>query len=46
MENEVLLNILEDLDVDDVRHLKLEWYEGKYLKCLEYHQIKSLKEDK
>lgn len=38
--------IIDSLEIDDIRHVKIEWYDGDYLKAFEYHQIKANKEDK
>ena len=38
--------IIDNLEIDDIRHVKIEWYDGDYLKAFEYHQIKANKEDK
>ena len=46
MEKEVLFDVLNNLEVDNIRHLKMEWYDDCYLKAFEYHQIKENKEDK
>lgn len=46
MEKEILFDVLNNLEVDDIRHLKMEWYDDGYLKAFEYHQIKENKEDK
>lgn len=46
MEKEILFDLLNNLEVHDVRHINMEWYDGGYLKHFEYHQIKENKEDK
>lgn len=38
--------VLDNMEIDDIRHVKIEWYDGDYLKVFEYHQIKANKEDK
>ncbi len=38
--------VLDNMEIDDIRHVKIEWYDGDYLKAFEYHQIKANKEDK
>ncbi len=46
MDKEDFKSVLDYIEADDIRHIKLEWYDGDYLKAFEYHQIKSNKEDK
>ncbi|MBQ9314926.1 MAG: hypothetical protein IJ220_08090 [Clostridia bacterium] len=46
MDKEVLFDILNNMKVDNIRHVKMEWYDEEYLKVFEYHQIKTNKEDK
>lgn len=38
--------VLDNMEIDYIRHVKIEWYDGDYLKAFEYHQIKANKEDK
>ena len=38
--------VLDNMEIDDIRHVKIEWYSGDYLKAFEYHKIKANKEDK
>lgn len=37
--------VLDNMETDDIRHVKIEWYDGDYLKSFEYHQIKTNKEE-
>lgn len=37
--------IIDSLEIDDIRHLELEWKSGEYRKKIEYHQIKVSKEE-
>ena len=37
--------IIDSIEIDDIRHVKIEWYDRDYLKAFEYHQIKANKED-
>ncbi len=46
MDRDVLIDVLNNLDADDIRHVTLEYYDGDYLKRFEYHQIKANKEVK
>ena len=39
MEKDILFDILNSLKIDDVRHIKIEYYDNNYLKEFEYHQI-------
>lgn len=40
-----LKKVLDNMEIDDIRHVNIEWYDGDYLKTFEYHQIKDNKED-
>lgn len=46
MDKEVLFDVLNNMEVDNIRHVKMEGYDDDYLKAFEYHQIKANKEDK
>ncbi len=46
MDRDDFIDTLNTLAVDDIRHIKIEWYDEDYLKAFEYHQIKANKEDK
>lgn len=37
--------VLDNMDIDDIRHVTIEWHDGDYLKTFEYHQIKTNKEE-
>lgn len=46
MDKEDFKYVLDYINTDDIRHIKLEWYDDNYLKAFEYHQVKANKEDK
>ena len=46
MDKDDLIDTLNTLAIDDIRHIKIEYYDGDYLKVFEYHQIKANKEEK
>ena len=46
MDRDDLEDILNTIKADDIRHVKIEFHDGDYIKALEYHQIKVNKEDK
>lgn len=46
MDSSNFKEVLDNMEIDDIRHVKIEWYYGDYLKAFEYHQIKANKEDK
>ena len=37
--------VLDNMEIDDIRYVKIEWHDGKHLNTFEYHQIKANKED-
>lgn len=46
MDRDNLIDTLNTFEIDDIRHIKIEYYDEDYLKVFEYHQIKANKEDK
>lgn len=46
MDKENFKYVLDYINADDIRHIKLERYDDDYLKAFEYHQIIANKEDK
>lgn len=47
MDNFNFKEVLDNMEIDDIRHVKIEWYDGDYYlkKAFEYHEIKTNKEE-